>query len=156
MSELDELQKPLTELELAEFMDVCSRYLTPKAMMIPRRLAFQLAQAQAKPSEDVQSVIDSLNKYCGVTPARQREIAKFIEFLVRENARIQRKAEQQLAQAQKKIDEYEPIVQKVALQLDCENSDHCNLIYDAQVVLGRFEDAATGNSEEMERYGEPE
>lgn len=41
MDELQELTVPPTELEVAEVMSAASRSLTPAAMMVLRRLAFQ-------------------------------------------------------------------------------------------------------------------
>ncbi len=35
-----------------------------------------------------------------------------------------------------RIAELERVVQKLALQIECGNTDHDNLIYDAQVVMG--------------------
>ena len=51
MSELEELQRPLEERELAEFFYICRKYLNPKGMMILRRLAFTCEQAAKRIAE---------------------------------------------------------------------------------------------------------
>ena len=65
-----------------------------------QRIADLERQLAYKPIGKIQEVADALRNPCGVTAARQREAADLIEFLCRENGRIQRKAEQQLAEAQ--------------------------------------------------------